>query len=108
MKADRMYYPFVTVEGVQEMDFLQGGITKLNQYYSREGAYVNYERKYLGRLDLLANEVYESPKLWWVIALANDIVDSFDDSLVGSLIFIPSIMDIYEFYNGEYIVPPTE
>ena len=108
MKTERSYYPFVTVNSVQEMDFLQGGVTKLNQFYSRDGSYINYERKYLGRLDLLAYEIYESPMLWWVIALANDIVDPFDDALVGSLIYIPPIMDIYEFYNDEYVAPPTE
>lgn len=108
MKSERSYYPFVTVDGIQEMDFLQGGITKLNQYYARDGIYINYEHKYLGRLDLLSYEVYETAMLWWVIALANDILDPFDDTLVGSLIYIPPIMDVYEFYNSEYVTPPTE
>jgi len=108
MKSERLYYPWETVGEDQEMDFLRGGITKLHTYYKREGSYVTYERRHLGRLDLLANEVYENPFLWWVISLANDIVDPFDNALVGSLIFIPNIMDVFEFYDDNYVTPPTE
>ena len=30
------------------------------------------------RLDIIANSYYNSPRYWWVIALANDINDPFD------------------------------
>lgn len=42
------------------------------------------------RLDLLAYFYYRSPELWWVIAVANNIVSPFDEIEIGRVLRIPN------------------
>ena len=51
------------------------------------------------RLDMIANSYYDSPRYWWVIALANNIDDPFDVPS-GTLLRIPSI---YNVVGGDVI-----
>jgi len=48
--------------------------------------------KYHQRPDLLANDIYGSPQLWWVFALRNldELVDPYRDFKSGLLIKLPS------------------
>lgn len=46
------------------------------------------------RLDIISNYFYETPKYWWVIALANYIKDPFDIP-VGKQLRIPQITSLY-------------
>lgn len=43
-----------------------------------------------GRLDLVALRLYKTDRLWWVIALANNILDPFTDVPVGRTLRYPS------------------
>ena len=43
----------------------------------------------LGRLDLLANQFYGNPNLWWVIATKNLIKNQLTDMTVGQRLRIP-------------------
>jgi hypothetical protein len=47
-----------------------------------------------GRLDMIANDYYNSPKFWWVLALANDIIDPFDLK-IGTRLRIPPLLSLY-------------
>ena len=47
------------------------------------------------RLDIVANDYYNNPKFWWMIAIANNIIDPFDVP-IGTRVRIP---DILSFYN---------
>lgn len=47
-----------------------------------------------GRLDIIANQYYNTPRFWWVIALANNIIDPFDIP-VGTTLRIPTIISLY-------------
>jgi hypothetical protein len=44
-----------------------------------------------GRPDLIANKIYGTPHLWWVILAANDIIDPFEELLAGKKIKLPII-----------------
>jgi len=46
------------------------------------------------RLDLIAYSFYGTPKYWWVIAIANYIIDPFDVP-VGTYLRIPPILSLY-------------
>lgn len=46
------------------------------------------------RLDIISYEYYETPRFWWVIALANNIIDPFDIP-VGTTLRIPIIVSLY-------------
>lgn len=50
------------------------------------------------RLDIIANAYYDSPRYWWVIALANNIDDPFDVP-IGMTLRIPSISNVT---GGDY------
>ena len=45
------------------------------------------------RLDIIANEYYDSPRYWWVIALANEIMDPFDIPM-GTVLRIPPVSSV--------------
>lgn len=47
-----------------------------------------------GRLDIIANQYYNTPRFWWVIALANNIIDPFDIP-IGTTLRIPVIVSLY-------------
>lgn len=43
------------------------------------------------RLDLIAYQHYGTPRLWWVLALANDITNPFTAPYVGDTLRVPSV-----------------
>jgi|SRR5581483_2149796 len=45
----------------------------------------------VNRLDIISNNFYQTPNLWWVIAVANNIVNPFSDVYVGKPLRIPDI-----------------
>ncbi len=44
-----------------------------------------------GRPDLIANDAYGTPDLWWVINLANGVFDELVDLPAGRQIVIPQL-----------------
>lgn len=55
------------------------------------------EHAYVGRPDLLAATFYEDSHLWWVICQYNNILDPFNEIVVGRILLIPTkdrLMDI--------------
>jgi hypothetical protein len=57
-----------------------------DQYYEVESGYAN-------RLDLISYKVYRTVHLWWIIAMANDILNPLDIP-VGTILRIIAISDI--------------
>ncbi len=58
-----------------------------------------FTEAYIGRWDLIANEVYGNPYYWWVIPLANDVMDLFDPEFVGQILRVPRADVIWEWLN---------
>ena len=54
------------------------------------------------RLDLIALEKYQSPLLWWVVALANEIKNPIMDPDVGRMFRIPSFNRVYSIVGGAF------
>jgi hypothetical protein len=52
---------------------------------------------YVGRWDLVAEELYRDVYLWWAVPLANDILDLFAPELIGMFLKVPSYQDIWEW-----------
>ena len=44
-----------------------------------------------GRPDLIANDAYGDPDLWWVINVANNVFDELVDLAAGTQIVIPQL-----------------
>jgi nucleoid-associated protein YgaU len=51
-----------------------------------------YVTKFGDRLDVLSNTFYKTPKYWWVIAKANNLVNGTVAVGPGTRLFIPNIL----------------
>ena len=60
-----------------------------------EDTYVTVTNKTKDRLDIIAYNKYGSPRYWWVIAMANYIIDPFDVP-VGTYLRIPPLLSVYK------------
>lgn len=63
---------------------------------TNQDAFITIQNKDNGRLDLMATEFYGDPRLWWVIALANNIVDPTYGVEVGTVIRIPRPENVFK------------
>lgn len=54
------------------------------------------------RLDLIALEKYQSPLLWWVIALANEIQNPIMEPEAGRMLRVPSFIKVYSIISGAF------
>ena len=59
--------------------------------------YYNVQENESGRLDLIANRVYSNPRLWWAIAIANNIEDALTEPIANTSLKIPSINAINRY-----------
>ena len=59
--------------------------------------YYNVQENESGRLDLIANRIYNNPRLWWAIAIANNIEDALTEPVSGVSLKIPSINAINRY-----------
>lgn len=66
---------------------------------STEDKFYTVEANHENRLDLISNEVYGTPRLWWVIAYASNIVDPFDIP-IDTILRIPPRDTIYKLIGG--------
>lgn len=62
--------------------------------YSKSDIYHIVDIQDAGRLDIIAQLYYGTPRYWWVIALANAIKDPFDIP-VGTSLRVPDILSLY-------------
>lgn len=47
------------------------------------------------RLDIISMRYYKSPIMWWVIAIANNIIDPFSEIPIGTVLRIPELTSVY-------------
>ena len=62
---------------------------------STDDTYVTVTNETENRLDILAFNYYGSARYWWVIALANYIIDPFEVP-AGSVLRIPPLLSLYK------------
>lgn len=74
---------------------------------SSEDLYVTVDNTSINRLDIISARFYGYPIYWWVLALANDIIDPFDIPL-GSIIRVPALSSLYETEGVLSQHEPTE
>jgi hypothetical protein len=80
-----------------ELNIWSKNISEFKKHIRRPTSIVLFTEAYVGRWDILANEIYQSPYLWWVIPVANDILDLLDPELVGSFLKVPHFLDVWEW-----------
>ena len=102
MKPNRQYFEVKEVKSNYELDLLGTSLAKFKSYLTRPFSFIQFKPGYVGNLDKLSYEIYEVEELWWVIAIANDIIDPFTNELVGTLLKLPDLLDINDFYTDNY------
>jgi len=58
------------------------------------------ERRFEGRIDLIAALFLGDPRYWWVIAQYNSILDPHAEIVEGSIIYIPSTERLETILSG--------
>lgn len=93
-----LFFNEVTVDGVQELDFLDHSLTGFQ--FTRAPMYYRVSQGDLyGAPDLIAYKMYGDERQWWVICLVNEIACPALDITIGQLLKIPSLLDIYDFFK---------
>lgn len=86
----------VVVDGNKEKDYLDGAVVPWNEINFTDFLVPQYCE---GRLDTIAFIHYDNVDLWWLIALANEIIDPYNEVKTGMILKIPSVRSYYTFYN---------
>jgi hypothetical protein len=93
--------------------YVSGGTTEVNssalEWWERsvflsnpdDSSYV-VEKKFVGRLDLIAATFLGEPRYWWVIAMLNNILDPVNEVTEGVLLYIPTVDRIKTIISTKY------
>ena len=49
-----------------------------------------------GRIDVISLIAYDNSRYWWIIAIANNIIDPLNDIVEGTVLRIPPIVSLYQ------------
>lgn len=82
--------------------YTQGGLTevgpiglewwdKYNFPSDTSDLQVIVEERYKNRIDKIAEDFYQEPRLWWVIAQYNNILDPYSELTVGRVLYLPTM-----------------
>lgn len=91
------FYNEVSVNGINEIDFLYNSLSNFKPKY--RVAYFKVNEVDLQRPDLISYKVYGTVKYWWLILSYNNIENPYIDLEIGQLLKMPNILDIYNFYK---------
>lgn len=68
---------------------------------SAQDVYHEVQKEEENRLDIISNIYYGTPEYYWIIAMANDIVDPFV-ICVGDILRIPNLYSAFEWGGPLY------
>ena len=95
VSRDSRYRRLKVLEGKDRVEIFQTW-KRLDIPVSNEDNYHEVQKKEEYRLDLIAKSYYRNDKLWWIIAIANNINNPLDIE-VGQILRIPSISTLYGY-----------
>ncbi len=91
------FYNITDVGNGSEYDHLYNNLSKFNMLYP--ATYYRIKEEDLMRLDLVSYKAYQTVDYWWLIGVVNQIENPLLDMVVGDLLKLPNILDIYQFYK---------
>lgn len=93
-------YPIIQTSKFRELDFYSESALKFQSQWDFVMTY-RIDQGDLGRPDRIASRTFpqqiDAHEYWWVILIANNIQDPFNDLKVGVSLKIPSIVSIKQF-----------
>lgn len=92
-KNDSRYKNLRTLYNEERKVIVHENWNKVSIPRSSQDKYYTVEMVSENRLDMIASSYYNSPRYWWVIALANNIDDPFDVPK-GTLLRIPPLSSL--------------
>jgi hypothetical protein len=96
---------------VRTSRYVSGGVTEVNssalEWWERSTIPIGsddityvVEKKFEGRLDLIAAMFLGEPRYWWVIAQYNNVLDPHDEIIEGNILYIPSQTRVSSMLDG--------
>jgi hypothetical protein len=96
---DRLkFYNLASVNNISEIDYMTSSLKNFNPRHELSTYRVTDED--LMAPDLISYKVYGTEEYWWLILRFNRIIDPFTELETGDLLYIPNIVDIYEWYKS--------
>jgi len=89
------FYNIVTVNEINELDFLWNSLSDFTLEYAVE--YYRVVVQDSMRPDLISYRCYGTVEFWWLILVWNKIENPFTDLIEGMILQIPNKLDIYNF-----------
>lgn len=89
------FYNIQANDGINEFDYLYNNLTQFEMKYRK--SYYRIEGKDIMRPDLISYRIFGTIDYWWLIMMINGIENPLKDMVVGDLLEIPNVLDIYEF-----------
>lgn len=97
---------------IKNSRYVSGGVTEVNQtaleWWERDIIQLNeddrtyvVERRFEGRLDLIAALYLGEPRWWWIIAQMNNILDPYSEVKEGIVLYIPTIETAKQILSGK-------
>ena len=92
-RFDKFSFREATHRGKPVKDILSSGSWEnlATSYGAAPSKLANVPNGMEGRPDLIATSFYGNPRMWWVICVANNISDPFEQLKAGKLIKLPII-----------------
>lgn len=90
------FYQTETVNNVLENDVLLNNFDLFE--ITRPVTYFTLSPSYIQRPDLLSIKFYGDQQYWWLILKINTIDDPWNEMIPETVIIIPNMLDIEDFY----------
>jgi hypothetical protein len=91
------FYNILTINGIQEFDFLENTLSFFTMNYPV--SYYQVNDSDILRPDIISYKCYNSVDYWWIIMYVNQIQNPFTDLVSGTQLIVPNILDIINFFR---------
>ncbi len=96
---------------VRSSRYVSGGTTEVNsralEWWERKVLAINdddssyvVEKRFEGRLDLIAALYLNEPRYWWIVAQYNNVLDPVAEITEGVILYIPTIDRVKTMLSG--------
>ena len=86
------------VGDIEELDFMSADFAFT---FTRSPTYYRVSDNDCTRLDRLSYLFYQNDAYWWVLASVNGIEDPLNDLVAGTVLTVPDLLDIYDFFKAQ-------
>ena len=99
--ARKNFYDVVTINDVQQLNYLSLQWIRFRSFIKNKNVTTfRVNNKFEWNLPRIAHEFYGNVHLWWIIAISNPILNPIEDVVIGTVLLIPNLTDIEDFYQN--------